>query len=471
MKKFSKTTRMQAKLFFTIIPVTVFIILLFILLTRYKVLELSKENLVMRSQKRVLEINDWAENVLNELNIYKRIVDEMGIDKEETFEILKTSYQANPSYPYGLYWGDINGSYFDSSDWEPGPDYIPSQREWYQEGLEHNVFTFGSPYVDALTHQTCVSATVRTGKGEKESVLSADVYLDYASQLVKEIIGTDVVKSAFFVSKDHTIIVSSDDSMLGISLDSEELSPLYSSIRSLLYEKRTGLNRVTDGKTAYYVYINVVENTGWYFVSCMRWEDILGELRQVEIPMALIGILAAVFIVIMTRNIANELSLVNRKAKTDPLTRILNRDGFREMVMLGMEAHPNQGVMLIIDMDNFKLVNDQMGHPEGDEVLKHFAALLDKYFNRNKDITARIGGDEFAVFVGREISETETENMLRKFMDIFHADYDSLYPDQHLSVSIGGAVNRDNISYEELYKKADKALYRVKEKGKNGFGF
>lgn len=267
------------------------------------------------------------------------------------------------------------------------------------------------------------------------------------------------------------MIVSSDEEMIGVSLDQEGLSPLYSGVKSLLHEEHRELKQIRDGRNIYYVYISEIENTDWYFVSCMRWEDILGELRQVEVPMAVIGILAALLIVIVTRNFSVELSAVTRKAKTDPLTKILNRDGFKEMVMLGMEAHPNQGVMIIIDMDNFKSINDMLGHPEGDEVLKNFAALLERYFNRNKDITARIGGDEFAVFVGREITREETDIMLNKFMELFRTEFASKYSEQGLSISVGVAPNKDDISYTDLYKKADKALYKVKDAGKDGFGF
>ncbi|RAZ93706.1 GGDEF domain-containing protein, partial [Klebsiella oxytoca] len=60
-----------------------------------------------------------------------------------------------------------------------------------------------------------------------------------------------------------------------------------------------------------------------------------------------------------------------------------------------------------------KLVNDQLGHPVGDQVLREFASILENYFNRNKDITGRLGGDEFAVFVGRDIAIKETEGMLK----------------------------------------------------------
>lgn len=470
MNRGSRYAKIRAKLIITVIPLTLLLLALFFMLTRSKILELSQNNLVQKSRTRRTEIEAWAKQVLKELSIYKDIADEMGIENERTFDIFRCSCGRHESYPYGLYWGDIDGNYFDASGWVPDEDYVPAEREWYIEGLNHREFAFGVPYVDAMTGDTCVSVTVRTGTGADESVLSADVYLDYASRLVQQMTEEDVA-IAFFASEEKLIIASSDQTMVGVSLGDGELSRLYANIGKMLAEGKRGINTVRGEGSAYFVNIDVVENTRWYFITCTKQKDVLRDLRQVEIPMLLISIMGAALIIVVTINVSNELSTVSRKARTDPLTKVLNRDGFREMVTMGMEAHPNQGVMLILDMDNFKQVNDQLGHPEGDAVLKRFAALLEEYFNRNKDITGRIGGDEFAVFVGRVITEQEIETMLTKFLELFHATFDGQYAAQKLSVSIGAAFDADDIKFDELYRKADRALYRVKENGKNGFAY
>lgn len=164
------------------------------------------------------------------------------------------------------------------------------------------------------------------------------------------------------------------------------------------------------------------------------------------------------------------MNYIKNKARTDLLTGLFNRSGFREKVKELLDSNPRQGVMMIIDMDNFKLINDHLGHPEGDIVLKSFSAVLERYFNRNKDICARIGGDEFAVFVGRDIDRDETGAMLKKFITIFHNAFDEKYPRQKLSISIGAAFVGDSAyEYEPLYKRADNLLYEVKRNGKNGF--
>lgn len=470
MKKFGAYIKSHAKLILTIVPVFLAILILFFTLTGRKIVELSKGRLELEAQNCVTEINGWAGQVLSELNIYKDIVDVMGIDNGKTFELLADSSGQHQSYPYGLYWGDIHGSYFDASGWVPDEDYVPSERNWYIEGLEHEEFAFGDAYVDVMTGGTCVSVTARTGEGDRESVLAADVYPDYASQLVAEVVEGDV-ELAFFASEAQLVIACSDPSMVGASLGDREMPELYNNIGRILSQGRNGLQTTWGEGGRYYIYIEKVESAKWYFVSCMKEWDVLSDLFQVAVPMLLASAAAVALMILVTFRAAREISIASRKARTDPLTKLLNRDGFRELVLTALETRPNQGVLLLLDMDNFKLVNDQLGHPEGDVVLRKMAALLEKYFNRNKDITARIGGDEFAVFVGRVITERETEIMLKKFIEFFHGTFDSQYAEQRLSVSVGATFVEEGVGYEELYKRVDKALYKVKGDGKDGYGF
>lgn len=457
------------KLIAAIIPTVMLILLFFFLLTRNKIIELATENLALKSHGCTNEMNGWTEKILSELKIYKDVADKIGTYDEKTFDILRTSAGIHESYPYGIYWGDIKGNYFDASGWVPPDDYVASGRNWYREGLEHEEFAFGEPYIDVMTDKICVSVTVRTGYGENESVMATDVYLDHVSVLTAETVGNKI-ETAFFVTSDKKMIIaSSDTSMTGVFLDDESSSLFYKNISGLLEDGFTGQCTVNTENGVYYVNIDVIENTGWYFVSGMSQSEVLADLRQVEVPMILASAAAAATLFFITTGVTKEMSSIRRRAKTDPLTKIFNRDGFKEMVMMGLEARPNQGVMLIIDMDNFKQVNDSFGHPEGDDVLKQFALLLENYFNRNRDVTARIGGDEFAVFVGRNISESEADTMLAKFIEVFHSEFDGKYPESQLSVSIGGSFEKNDMNFESLYKRADKALYEVKKSGKDSF--
>lgn len=458
------------KLVGTIVPVVLIMIVIYFMLVRREVLTLSREKLALESQYYAEEISTWARSVLSEITIYQTMIEQFGLDNEDTYELMATSAGSHDAYPYGLYMGDDQGNYFDSSGWVPDEDFVVTERDWYIEGLSHDHFAFGEPYVDAMTGGTCVSVTCRLNTSPAVTVLSTDVYLDYASQLVSEVT-SDKIEHAFFVTRESRLIVAdSNAAMTGLSLSDQSDSLLYKNVSRLLDGEKTGQSSVLDDESIFFVDINVIPDTDWYFVTCMNRNEVLRDLWRIEFPMLLLAVIACFVLFILTSIFSKEMRTIRTKARLDPLTKLLNREGFEEIVRLSLEDRPGQGVLMIIDMDNFKLINDQLGHPVGDQALKEFATILENYFNRNKDIVSRLAGDEFAVFVGRDITTVETESMLTKFMSVVHQNFDHKFPHQKLSASIGaGTAANCASSYEALYQSADKALYEAKWNGKDRF--
>lgn len=470
MKQKSRYIWTNIKLVCTIVPIVLLIIVIYLVLVRNEIITLSKAKLSLESQNYAEDINTWTESVLQEMTIYKSMVEKLGLDKEETYQMMETSANTHSAYPYGLYMGDNLGNYYDSSGWVPGEDFIVTERDWYKEGLGHDTFTFGEPYVDAMTGSTCVSVTARLNTGNVVSVLAADVYLDYAAQLATEVTANEI-ENAFFVTKDSRLIVAdSNTSMVGNILSAENSSLLYRNISKLLDAETVGLCEVSgDHGNLFFVDINMIENTNWYFITCMNRDVVMQNLWRIEFPMLIVAAVAALLLFAVTSKFSREMSIIRKKAKRDPLTNLWNRNGFEEHIRLALEENPGQGLLLIIDMDNFKLVNDQLGHPVGDKVLQDFSQLLESFFNRNKDVVSRLGGDEFAVFIGRNITAAEANSMLTKFISIVPKNLAEKYPDQNLSASIGAAFVSRNESYNFLYQNADKALYEAKRNGKNRF--
>lgn len=457
------------KLVCTIVPIVLVMIIVYFMLVRREILSLSKEKLTLESNYYVEEISAWAESVLNEVTIYKNMIERLGLENDAIYELMYTSVDSHEAYPFGLYMGDDQGNNFDASGWEPGEDFVVTERDWYKEGLLHDQFAFGEPYVDSMTGGTCVSISSRLKAGSAVTVLSADVYLDYASQLAEEI-ASDKIEHAFFVTAGSRLILAdSDASMVGTTLSAEHESMLYQNVNRLLDTGKTGQYDILGDESVYFVNITAIPDTDWYFITCMNRNEVLKDLWGIEFPMLLIAVIASVLLFFLTSLFSKEMSSIRTKARLDPLTRLLNREGFEELVRMALAERPGQGLMMIMDMDNFKLINDQLGHPVGDNVLRKFSSILENYFNRNKDIVGRLGGDEFAVFVGRDISTKETEGMLKKFISIVHQNFDSEYPDQKLSASIGVGLAANNNTYELLYQNADKALYEAKWNGKDRF--
>lgn len=164
-----------------------------------------------------------------------------------------------------------------------------------------------------------------------------------------------------------------------------------------------------------------------------------------------------------------ELLEAKEYAKIDSLTNLMNRAGLEKYVKKSLDIQPGNGVMLIFDLDNFKRINDTLGHPEGDIVLKQFANCLNTFF-KSDSIVARMGGDEFVVFIHTNINTKEISGKLNSFLNVVRKELSDYYNHFGLSTSIGVAyVDPLKNNYEDLYKCADIGLYAAKKMGKDRF--
>lgn len=153
---------------------------------------------------------------------------------------------------------------------------------------------------------------------------------------------------------------------------------------------------------------------------------------------------------------------------TDVLTGIKNRKWIQECVELFIQnSYHTVGGLLLMDLDNFKRVNDEAGHIVGDEVLIEFAKLLTKHF-REVDIKARIGGDEFMIFLPNAIPEDVFELKIQTFIESCRKELSCYYTQYHLSVSVGVIfVDQSYTSFDQVYKDVDEAMYQAKRMGKD----
>lgn len=156
-------------------------------------------------------------------------------------------------------------------------------------------------------------------------------------------------------------------------------------------------------------------------------------------------------------------------AENDELTNLLNRSAFIKRVKEYLSNESNQGTMLIFDLDNFKQINDKLGHPEGDKVLQIMGECLKNVFERD-DLIARLGGDEFAVFINYNVEVEELETRLEYVLDCIRRKLSYYYNNYNVSISIGVAYVDNKISnYEDLYTCTDVALYTAKRLGKDRY--
>lgn len=157
-------------------------------------------------------------------------------------------------------------------------------------------------------------------------------------------------------------------------------------------------------------------------------------------------------------------------ARRDPLTGLRNRDGVAEQVDTCL-IRKRQGAFFIIDMDNFKNVNDTYGHIEGDKVLVRFADALRKAA-MEEEIVARIGGDEFIIFIPQVTERKMIHERAARIVK--RIEREMVIPGRlvRITVSLGVALApKDGITFDMLYTNADKALYLAKREGKNAYRF
>lgn len=158
--------------------------------------------------------------------------------------------------------------------------------------------------------------------------------------------------------------------------------------------------------------------------------------------------------------------LVDR-ARRDSLTKLFNAAAIRQLVSERLRDRSAQGALIIIDIDHFKEINDRFGHYEGDQVLISLARLLEDVFRRD-DIVGRLGGDEFVVFMdgveSREAVASKCGRLVREANGL-----SGLPAGLKLTLSVGCTMAAEGLDYNDLYQRADKGLYTVKRRGRNGF--
>ena len=165
----------------------------------------------------------------------------------------------------------------------------------------------------------------------------------------------------------------------------------------------------------------------------------------------------------------NEVNRWKEKATRDALTGLYNREHFEQNVHghLAQKTYTS-AAMLFIDVDDFKRVNDTLGHMFGDDVLCYVAKQILGVF-RHTDVIARYGGDEFVVFAP-SIQREVLEERLKSLCGAFRFPYRSDTIAYKVSVTIGAAMYpQDGGDYETLLEYADCALYEAKKRGKDQF--
>jgi diguanylate cyclase len=216
-------------------------------------------------------------------------------------------------------------------------------------------------------------------------------------------------------------------------------------------------------KSAIQVRLDVIQN---HLQEDRRIEAERGQNAELEIERLKMQLKATEEV---TDRLRERIREEREQAITDPLTGLFNRSAYDERIQQDYrrwKRYKRPSSLVVIDVDFFKKVNDTYGHSAGDRVLMSLAELFKRHI-RTTDLLVRFGGEEFVIVA----SETAVDDALilaeklRKTVDTCEFYYEGrLVP---VTISCGVSSLRDSDDSEQVFKRADKALYRAKEQGRN----
>lgn len=464
-----------------------FVFFVFFLICSFTFFFYIKEDIVNESVDKVLMNTEKQTESLKEyINIQYRYLEGIGnhISRQDLFcedniNLIKSIKKYTKLENVGII--NCDGE----SHYDNGAVKNVAHREYFQEALKGKR-VLSDPLESAIAGETRVILAVPIYNQQKEiiGVLGGSYDIGNLNKIVfKNIYGGK--DSTFIVSKDGRLITYDTAFKNKKILQAESIYSYFAGYDVLSTDKLQSLReKFTKQKKGYITlnYQNKKSYMAYYPLKINDWimcysidADVAQESYTVIISLGyLLFTLFVLGLLVLLYTIFN----INKKhqknlleyVKKDALTGIKNKETLKTEITnyLAKDKSQHAGALFMIDVDNFKMVNDLNGHVIGDEVLKAFGTLLKESFAID-DIVGRAGGDEFIVFV-KEIedeiqAQKKANEVCQKIREIYIEDFKG-----SISCSIGIAFYpKHGITFKTLYNLADQALYQTKNQGRNGY--
>ncbi len=240
------------------------------------------------------------------------------------------------------------------------------------------------------------------------------------------------------------------------------------------YEKKGFVSFLKNG-TVNYMYYTPIENTKWMFTVTITESSISNNISGIRDAMMkhnsqqlytiIIVMLVAftLFILYSRKRQKDEKKTLVKLSQTDAMTALYNRGGGEKAIRTMIEKG-EEGLFILLDADKFKSINDNYGHDVGDMVIVAIADGLRNSF-RGEDILMRLGGDEFAVYAPGVVNREAAERVVQRLFASLEATKIEELGERKIYVSLGAAFwnGVEQVSFDELYKRADNSLYDSKK--------
>lgn len=255
-------------------------------------------------------------------------------------------------------------------------------------------------------------------------------------------------------------------------------------IRASMARREHNLYQIAHNGIDYVLVQTPIEQNNW-MLFCMIPTDSLGEdyafitqLRHIQLIciVAILTIISLILILMLLREwhrLSRENTVLAVRANTDSMTGLLNQGTTSATISEALIRHEGEGVLLLLDLDNLKGINDTLGHPIGDRAILLLSELLQSIFS-SASVIGRIGGDEFMVYMSCPGSREDVRRQIQALQRQMHTTMRAqmqLNEEFPLHCSVGAAYAKPGDDYNSLYSRADIALYHVKHHGKDGYSF
>lgn len=391
----------------------------------------------------------------------------LGIEGE-TYDGIYMYYQGRYLYS----WDTPYSVYADSG-------YDARERPWYQDAVAgEGKIVFTPPYMSYANDY--ILTTISCLQPDGETVFAYDIKMGEIQNLVTSLHHVQAERVLIF-DDGGTVIGSTDERHLGENLQTGGEGALPDREMKRLLAANAETIRVSLDGAQYYAHLLMEDGYGVVILVPIA-SALLSTTQVWLIPLLIMELLLFYVFARLEQRAKNQelreayvelgqthrrleiaLSAAQKAAAIDELTGMMNDRSFRKnmLEMLDSMEADDRGILIMLDGDHFKEVNDTYGHNVGDEVIKLAAQMIVGRI-RTADLAARLHGDEFAIFV----SNTEDYSVAKRIMQDINQTIAKEAARRSLpaiTLSSGGVIARQGDSYTALSKLADAALYRAKE--------
>lgn len=360
-----------------------------------------------------------------------------------------------------------------------------ADRDYFQECMEGNQ-VISDPLTSRVdgTESMILAVPVLGDNGETIALLGGSLSIETINEMLYTKAAEENAGYTLLVDESGQVLTLSgnigqsslefDVNILEEMADSKILDNSIEEIRADMEAGQSGAFRVQDVKNEqwYYGAYSTVESIQTRYLIYLVKEEAASKpyayIQNVQVAL-LSGMVPAAFalLVYCLWVMAGQNRRLVLKAQQDSLTGLLNHASMRRGISALLKKEAGIHVLMILDLDHFKQINDTYGHQAGDRVLELVAGRLRGIF-RSTDLIGRIGGDEFMIFM-RSIGEEEMGlERAKRLCQAVHEIKLEAWPDLKVGCSIGVALApADGDTYDKLYHLADVALYEAKRAGRH----